>query len=221
MDLKSWKTWVLIASIVIAVVAIYAFSNPIESLRAELPELGPIIADPHALDPEIERPRAESRIDIDLMEPTPVSYKSDRNLFGFVEPPPPPPPPVEKPKPIEPPPPPPDRDEDGIPDARDNCPDVANPNQQDIDRDGIGTACETTREIPPPPPLPKFDYKYLGRFGTDDRLIAVFSRGDEIVNVLEGQTFGKKFILRKIGVESVDIGFVDFPANRTERVPLK
>lgn len=35
-----------------------------------------------------------------------------------------------------------DSDEDGILDSADNCPSVANPEQQDSDLDGIGNACE-------------------------------------------------------------------------------
>ena len=35
-----------------------------------------------------------------------------------------------------------DSDGDGVPDATDNCPNTANPNQQDTDGDGIGDACE-------------------------------------------------------------------------------
>lgn len=35
-----------------------------------------------------------------------------------------------------------DSDGDGIPDIDDNCPDVANPDQEDSDQDGVGDACE-------------------------------------------------------------------------------
>ena len=40
------------------------------------------------------------------------------------------------------PPPPPDRDEDGIEDDLDNCPEIANPEQEDGDMDGKGDACD-------------------------------------------------------------------------------
>ncbi len=43
-----------------------------------------------------------------------------------------------------------DRDGDGVPDGRDNCPDVANPDQHDEDNDGIGDACDGCPPISDP-----------------------------------------------------------------------
>ena len=40
-----------------------------------------------------------------------------------------------------------DRDADGVPDASDNCPDVANPAQDDLDGDGVGDACDLCAEV--------------------------------------------------------------------------
>ena len=55
-----------------------------------------------------------------------------------------------------------DTDGDGIPDSRDNCPNVANPDQKDTDGDGVGDACDNCPNVanptqdpnackPPPP----------------------------------------------------------------------
>jgi|GEM_PF-5031377 len=45
----------------------------------------------------------------------------------------------------------PDQDRDGVADARDNCPDVYNPDQHDADRDGVGDACDTLPPATTPP----------------------------------------------------------------------
>ena len=46
-----------------------------------------------------------------------------------------------------------DRDGDGVPDATDNCPAAANPDQADADSDGTGDACDPTPYGTTPPEL--------------------------------------------------------------------
>ena len=222
MDWMSWKTWTGVGVLIIAVFAIYLIAAP---------QSEPILVtakDPAgAADPK-ERPSSRAAVaahtpgvepvHTEWLEPQTGSYNSKRNLFAF---PPPPPPPIPKP-----PPPPPDRDKDGIPDFRDNCPDKANPDQTDIDHNGIGDACQQGPIIaPPPPPPPKpvpppFTYKYIGTFGNASNPIATFNGNGEIINARVGDVIAGKFVLRGIGIESVEIGFVGFPPDERQRVPL-
>lgn len=214
MDWMNWKTWTAAAVIIVALFAIYVFAAP--QIR---PAAEPAETTTHG-SPNVQRvstPGVEP-VHIELLDPDAGSYKSDRNLFAFVEPPPPPPP-----QPAPPPPPPPDQDKDGVPDFRDNCVSTANPDQRDIDGDGIGTACETDTEVPPPPPPPvppQFTYKFIGMFGPPAAPIATFTRDGDIINARAGEILEGKFILRSIGIESVEIGFVGFPADVKQRIPL-
>ena len=223
MDWMNWKTWTVIGVVIVAIFAIYTFAATNRPAPAPAPA--------EATRPPAQRPAARTAavpatapgvgmIHTEWLEMQSGAYKSDRNLFAYKEPPPPPPPPPPKP-----PPPPPDRDKDGIPDFRDNCPDVYNPDQKDIDENGIGDACQqgpiVAKYHPPPEPVPPpFTYKYIGTFGSAANPIATFSGNGEIINVRVGETIDGKFILKSIGIESVDIGFVGFPPNKTTRVPL-
>lgn len=78
------------------------------------------------------------------------------------------------------------------------------------------------RTAPPPPPSPppaepsgptppRFRLDYIGSFGPLYRKIAVFSDGKVIHNAMAGEVLDGEFIVDRIGFESVDIKYVDFP----------
>ena len=216
MDWMNWKTWTTVALILIAVAAIYVFAA---DFRSTAPEPSAAAAKhPATIAPVPTTAIAGVEpVHKDLLEPQPGRYKSARNLFDFVAPPPPPPPPP----PVAPP----DRDKDGVPDFKDNCPDVYNPDQADLDHNGVGDKCQANFVPPPPPPPPApvppaFDYKYVGTFGSAQNPIATFTRNGDIVNARVGDTIDNKFILRSIGIESVEIGFVGFPPDQRQRIPM-
>jgi len=79
--------------------------------------------------------------------------------------------------------------------------------------------------LPPPPPTPtpkppEIAFKFLGTFGPKDHPIAVVQQGDQVMNVRSGDTLFGKFILRKVGYESIDVGFVGFPESETRRLGI-
>lgn len=85
------------------------------------------------------------------------------------------------------------------------------------------------RPSPTPTPVgwrrpPNFTMEYLGNFGPAGRQVAVFRKknddGAEISVAQEGGIVEKDFIVRKIDLESVVIGFVGFPEKEITRVPL-
>lgn len=212
-DWMNWKNWTAAVLILLVGFAIYTFASP--DRRA-----------PETVDPnDVAVPAATSTrnaapgvtpVRLDLLQAQAGGYRTDRNIFAYVEPPPPPPPRYD------PPPPPPDQDKDGVPDFRDNCVSAANPDQQDIDRDGVGSVCDEPETAPPPPAPepPPFTWKFIGVFGPPQNPIATFARDDQILNVRAGDVMEGKFILRHIGIESAEIGFVGFPADRRQRIPL-
>jgi hypothetical protein len=230
MNSMNWKTWTAVGAILIAIYAIYAFAS-----GPRTDEAAPSVAAATATQPATAATRPGARgaraastpaigaVHMEWLDAQSGSYRSVRNLFAYKEPPPPPPP-----APVKPPPAPPDKDHDGVPDFRDNCPAVPNPDQADSDHNGIGDACDAAwqeykRLHPDPPPAPvppQFTFKYIGTFGPANNPIATFNGNGEIINVRVGETIDGRFILRSIGIESVEIGFVGFPTDVKTLVPL-
>jgi hypothetical protein len=78
--------------------------------------------------------------------------------------------------------------------------------------------------LPPPGPTPtprppEITFKFLGTFGPRDKPIAVLAQGSDTVNAREGDVVFQQFVIRKIGYESVDVGFLG-PWKETRRLGL-
>lgn len=79
--------------------------------------------------------------------------------------------------------------------------------------------------MPPPTPTPtpvppEISFKFLGTFGPRDKPIAVLLQGDQLLNARMDDVVFDRFILRNIGYESVDIGYVGYPASVTKRLGI-
>jgi hypothetical protein len=115
-----------------------------------------------------------------------------RNPFRFGTPPPPPPPTAEE---------------------------LAMAARRRAEEEALRRSLEAQRleELSRPHP-PEFPWKYLGNFGPERRQVAVFSDGENIYNALEGDVLDGRFIVARIGYESVDIRFVGFPDVPAQRL---
>lgn len=79
--------------------------------------------------------------------------------------------------------------------------------------------------LPPPAPTPtprppEISFKFIGTFGPKKNPIAVIQQGDSIYNVRAGDVVFDKFVLRKVGYESIDVGFVGFPSAEPVRIGI-
>ena len=69
--------------------------------------------------------------------------------------------------------------------------------------------------LPPPPPTPtpappEITFKFIGTFGPKDRPVAVLVLGDQVVNARVGDVVFDRFQIRRVGYESIDVGFKDY-----------
>jgi hypothetical protein len=79
--------------------------------------------------------------------------------------------------------------------------------------------------LPPPPPTPtphppEVAFKFIGSFGPRENPIAVIQQGETVLNARAGDTLFGKFVLKKVGYESIDVGFVDFPHAEPKRLGI-
>jgi hypothetical protein len=65
---------------------------------------------------------------------------------------------------------------------------------------------------------PDFTYRYIGRFGPEANPIAAFARDGQVVNARPGDVIAERFVLRSIGLESVDLAYVGISGEL--RVPV-
>ena len=129
-------------------------------------------------------------------EVTSGSFAPGRDPFRFGTPPAPPPPP------------PPSKEE------------LAAARQRQEEADAANRAAEEQRRIyASTPHPPAVDVRFLGSFGPQTHRIAVFSdAAGKISNVAEGEVVEGKFLVFKIGFESVDLKFVGFPNEPPKRL---
>ena len=115
----------------------------------------------------------------------------------------------------------------------------------DTVRDLFGVPSEPTKKPPPtpyPPPPPPGDarfigplpapgptptprppeitFKFVGTFGPKGHPIAVIQEGDKVYNVRAGDILFDKFVLRNVGYESIDIGFVGYSETESRRIGI-
>jgi hypothetical protein len=135
------------------------------------------------------------------LQRVPPSYRPGRDPWRFVDPPPPPPPP--------PPPGPTPEELRAMEEARRRA-------EEEAARRAAAQAVEAAKPKPP-----EFTLQYMGNFGPAKRRIAVFTDGKNVYNLQEGQVLDNKFIVARIGYESVDIKYVDFPDVPAKRLAVQ
>jgi hypothetical protein len=74
---------------------------------------------------------------------------------------------------------------------------------------------------PPAATIPPLTLEYLGSFGPREKRIAVLRDGGRTFNALEGEVIEGRFIVERIGYESVEIRRVDMPGRPAERLGLR
>jgi hypothetical protein len=150
---------------------------------------------------EAEQPREVTALRAADLEIVPPAFTPGRDPWRFVDPPPaPPPPPPPGPTPEQ---------LAAMEEARARAAEAAR-------LAALAAAEEKARPKPA-----EFTMEYLGNFGPKNGKIAVFSDGKDVHNAREGEVIDQKFIVARIGLESVDIEFVGFPDWPAQRLAVR
>lgn len=84
----------------------------------------------------------------------------------------------------------------------------------------IGPRLPTPTPTATPIVPPAIPYRALGVFGPRDKPIVTFEDGPRLINAREGDVLDGRFILKRVGRESVDFAFVGLPPEITKRIPV-
>lgn len=61
-------------------------------------------------------------------------------------------------------------------------------------------------------------FRLIGIFGPRDQPIAVLQSGQDTYNARAGDVIQGRWIIRKVGYESIDVGFVGYSPTETRRL---
>lgn len=86
--------------------------------------------------------------------------------------------------------------------------------------DFIGPRLPTPTPTPTPIVPPQVPFRAIGVFGPRDKPIVTFEDGPRLINAREGDVLDGRFILKRVGRESVDFSFVGLPPEITRRIPV-
>jgi hypothetical protein len=84
----------------------------------------------------------------------------------------------------------------------------------------IGPRLPTPTPTATPIVPPAIPYRAIGVFGPRDKPIVTFEDGPRLINAREGDVLDGRFILKRVGRESVDFAFVGLPPEITRRIPV-
>ncbi|MBK9087681.1 MAG: hypothetical protein IPL90_00980 [Holophagales bacterium] len=84
----------------------------------------------------------------------------------------------------------------------------------------IGPRLPTPTPTATPIVPPAIPFRALGVFGPREKPIVTFEDGPRLINAREGDILDGRFILKRVGRESVDFAFVGLPPEITRRIPV-